>query len=136
MTDTNAELLDRLQKASDRLQFMSESEAPFNTFFWKSGDNSSLNPETILQKTSRPQDTPVEVVDLDTFFGVATTEQEWHGSEEREMVKRFQNLVEILKQHLGDLRVYRVGQRNIDAYIVGKTLTGDYAGLSTKVVET
>jgi hypothetical protein len=136
MTDTNAELLERLQKASDGLQFMSESEAPFNTVLWKSGDNSSLNPETILRNTGHSQDTPIEVVDLDTFFGVATTEQDWYGPEECEMVKRFQNLVEILKQHLVDLRVYRVGHRNIDAYIVGKSLTGDYAGLSTKVVET
>lgn len=136
MTDNNAELLDQLQKASDGLQFISESEAPFNTVFWESGDNPPLNPETILPKTSRPQDTPVEVVDLDSFFGVATTEQEWHNPEEREKVKRFQHLVEILKQHLNDPRVYRVGRRNIDAYIVGKTLTGDYAGLSTKVVET
>ena len=136
MTDQNAELLDQLQTASDGLQFISESEAPFHTFFWESGDNPSLNPETILQKTSRPQDTSVEVLDLDTFFGVATTEQEWHDPEERETVKRFQNLVAILKQHLYDLQVYRVGRRNIDAYIVGKTSTGDYAGLSTKVVET
>jgi hypothetical protein len=136
MTDTNTELLDRLQKASDGLRFMSESEAPLNTFLWKSENKLSLNPETIFQKTGHSQDTPVEVVDLDSFFKVATTEQEWQEPEERETVKRFQNLVETLKQHLGDLRVYRVGRRNIDAYIVGKTTTGDYVGLSTKVVET
>jgi hypothetical protein len=136
MTDTNAELLDRLQKASDGLRFMSESEAPLNTFLWKSEDKPSLNPETILKKTGHSQDTPVEVVNLDSFFEVATTEQEWHDPEECETVKRFQNLVETLKQHLGDLQVYRVGQRNIDVYIVGETTTGDYVGLSTKVVET
>jgi hypothetical protein len=45
----------------------------------------------------------------------------------------------LLKLSFGNLRinkVYRFGRRNIEVYIVGKTPTGDYAGLATKVVET
>jgi hypothetical protein len=42
----------------------------------------------------------------------------------------------MLKNNLCDIKVYRFGRRNIDVYMVGKTPTGDYAGLATKVVET
>jgi hypothetical protein len=52
------------------------------------------------------------------------------------MVQRFQNLVSVLKQNLSQLQVYRVGNTNIDAYIVGVTPGGELAGLSTKLVET
>lgn len=136
MTNTNSEFLEQLKKASEGLLFISESEAALEPFQWEDCGNSLLNTETILRKTGRPKDTVVEVVDLDTFFKASTTEQNWQDSEEKAMVKRFQSLVSLLRTHLNDIKVYRLGKRNIDVYIVGKTLKGDLAGLSTKVVET
>jgi len=74
-------------------------------------------------------------VSVDDFFARATQE-DWHDEEEREMMQRFQNRVSVLKQNLWQLQVYRVGNTNIDAYIVGVTPSGDWTGLSTKLVET
>lgn len=136
MTNTNFSLQEQLQKASEGLQFMSESEAALEPFTWEFKGFSVLNPQTLLQRTKHPNNTPVEIVDFDAFFEVATKEQEWHSAEEREMVKKFQALVNLLKTSLNDLTVYRVGKRAIDVYIVGKASTGDYVGLATKVVET
>ena len=136
MTNTSSELLEQLKKASDGLLFMSESEAPFEPFYWEAVDKGTINPKSLLQKTDRPQNTPVEVVDLDCFFQVATTEQKWHSPEERKTVKKFNDLVNTLKQNLSDIKVYRVGKRNIDVYIAGKISAENYAGVSTKVVET
>jgi hypothetical protein len=73
---------------------------------------------------------------VDEFFARAIQEEDWHDEEERETVKRFQNLVSVLKQNLSHLQVFRVGNINIDAYIVGVTPSGDWTGLSTKLVET
>jgi hypothetical protein len=74
---------------------------------------------------------------VDDFFAIiATQEDNWHDEEERETVKRFQNLVSILKQNLSQLQVFRVGSVEIDVYIVGVTGGGGLAGLSTKLVET
>ncbi len=136
MTNSNSELLDQLQKASLGLLFMSESEAPFKTFLWESKDKEILNTESLLQKTGYPWYTFIKVVELDYFFRKATTQQNWHNPHEKENVARYQSLVEMLKKNLCDMKVYRFGRRNIDVYIVGKTPTGDYAGLATKVVET
>jgi hypothetical protein len=60
----------------------------------------------------------------------------WYEQGEQQTAKKFQNLVETLKSHLTDIKVYRLGTTTIDVYIVGKTPSGDLAGLSTKVVET
>ncbi len=90
----------------------------------------------MLQLTNHPPDAPVELRTVDEFFAIATAEEDWHDQDERETAKRFQNLVSIVKQNLSQLQVYRVGSIDIDAYIVGVTDGGEWAGLSTKVVET
>ena len=41
-----------------------------------------------------------------------------------------------LKQNLGDLKVFKVGEVNVDVYIVGKTGSGKWAGVRTAAVET
>lgn len=44
--------------------------------------------------------------------------------------------MQALKDNLSDISVYRIGQINIDAYIIGQTQDGDLAGVVTKLVET
>lgn len=134
MTKTNEKILDQLRTASDGLLMMSESDYPLEAFLWET--TAPATPEKVIQLTSHPQDTPVEVVDIDSFFSVATTPEDWHGDEEKAIVGRFKKLLEIIKSSLKNPQVYRLGQIEIDAYIVGETPTGDLAGLSTKVVET
>ena len=134
MNDSNPSVLAKLKEASSGLLFMSESEYPFEVFLWE--PKGAITTENILQRTGHSLDTPVEVVDMDSFFEPATTEQDWHGYEERETVKKYQALVETLKHNLSDIKVYRLGTRTIDVYIVGTTPSGAVAGLATKVVET
>lgn len=129
-----SDIVDKLKLASNGLQYMSESDYPFDVFQWVGQE--SLTTETVIKRTGHTPDTQVEVVQLDEFFRNATQEQDWHNDEEKEAVKHYQSLVETLKQSLSDIQVYRLGTIEIDVYIIGKTSTGDYAGLSTKVVET
>jgi hypothetical protein len=131
MTDSIAT---QLQQASTGLIFGSETDAPFEVIHWPTQEE--LTPAKLLQLTNHPPDAPVEIVSADEFFDAANAEENWHDEEERETVQRFQNLVNILKQNLSQLQVYRVGSIEIDAYIVGATPSGDWMGLSTKLVET
>ena len=124
----------QLQQASKGFLFLSETDAPFEVISCQT--QRELTPAKLLQLMNHPPDAPVEVVSVDEFFAHATQEEDWHDEEEREMVQRFQNLVSVLKQNLLQLQVFRVGNTNIDAYIVGVTPSGDWAGLSTKLVET
>ena len=131
MTDSIAT---QLQQASKGLLFLSESDAPFEVIHWPA--QGELTPAKLLQLTHHPPDAPVEIVSLDEFFDTPTAEEDWHDEEERETVQRFENLVSVLKQNLSQLQVYRVGSIEIDVYIIGVTDGGEWAGLSTKLVET
>ncbi|WP_407886494.1 nuclease A inhibitor family protein [Scytonema sp. NUACC26] len=129
-------MINVLKQASEGLLYMSESEYPFEVFLWDDSKQKDITPECVLQKVGLPVDTLVEVVELDSFFEVAIAEQDWHNSEEKITVKKYQHLVQVLKKYLFDLQVMRFGKINIDVYIVGKTSDEYLAGLSTKVVET
>ena len=131
---TSADIVNQLKQASEGLQCMSESDYPFEAFQWEG--QAPLTAETVIKQTDHTSDTPVEVVPLDDFFQNATQEEDWHNEEERTQVKRYQSLVETIKTNLSDIQVYRLGNVEMDTYIVGKTPSGDLAGLSTKVVET
>ena len=124
----------QLQQASEGLLFGSETDAPFELISWS--PQGELTPAKLLQLTNHPPDAPLEMLAVDDFFTRATQEEDWHDQKERETVKRFQNLVSVLKQNLSQLQVYRVGSIDIDVYIVGVTSGGGLAGLSTKLVET
>lgn len=134
MTLTTTEILDQLKQASSGLLYMSESDYPFEVFFWVAV--APMTPEKVLHQTGYPQDTPVEIVEFDRFFRRVTTPQDWHTPEEQETVAQYQALVDTLKANLSNLEVYRVGSIEIDVYIVGQTPTGYSAGLSTRAVET
>ncbi len=89
MSKTNLEIIEQLKKAVDGLLFMSESESAFNIFLWQSPPL-PITPEKICQHTNHPQNTPVQVREVEDFFKVATTAEDWHGLEEKESVAKYQ----------------------------------------------
>ncbi len=126
---------DALRKATRGLLYMSETDEPFHTFTW-------TKPPDFLQATRGPElgkpkpGAKVEQISLDDFFADLTEEQDWHGEEEKKTVERYRTLRQTIENELTDATVYRVGEVNIDIYIVGKTKTGALAGIQTKAVET
>lgn len=132
---SSAEAIGKLQEACSGLQFMSESDYPFEVFTWEGQAEESLTPEKLAQQTGHSADAPVKVIALSDFFRSATEEQDWYGPEEKEIAAKFKNLERTIASLLSDVKVYRVGQIEIDVYITG-TCGNDCVGLSTKVVET
>ncbi|MBD2211276.1 nuclease A inhibitor family protein [Nostoc linckia FACHB-104] len=134
MTNTNSEIIAFLKQASDGLFFISESEYPFLVFLWSG--IAPVTPEKVVQQTDHSPDTPIKVIAVDDFFRVAAKEEDWHSPSEQETVKKFQNLVQVIKANLSNPQVYRLGSKEVDVYILGTTPSSDLAGLSTQVVET
>ena len=132
----DVELVNALEDAIAGLQWISESDYPFTVVYWQPQEPDDLTTEQLLQLTNHPPDAIVETEDLDTFFAVATQAQDWHDPETAASVERYQALVSLLKQHLHELLVYRIGEIELDVYIMGKTAIGAWAGLATKAVET
>ena len=76
-----------------------------------------------------------KTIDLENFFSKATQSQSWYAEEENKQVEQYRALVQWLKTNLTDLRVYKIGDVNIDIYVTGR-LDGRSIVLRTKAVET
>lgn len=136
MAHNSSDLTTQLKAACDKLLWVSESEYPFEVFFWQEQTIEDLTDEKLLKLTHHSIDTIVNTVDLDSFFEFVTQPQDWYDDKEIETMKKYQQLVATLKQYLSDLKVYQVGQIELDIYVVGQTPDKNLAGLATKAIET
>jgi hypothetical protein len=135
MKKQDASLSSRLKGLTGGLTFQSESDYAVEPFEEKAaGGAQSSARDLVLAKGGDPAD--VRELDFDAFFANATREQDWQDEEARARVRKFQALVKFLKERLSEIKVYRVGGVEADIYVVGKTESGDFAGVKTKVVET
>ncbi len=105
------ELINQLQQASFGLLWQSESDYPFETVYWE--NVTDINAK-LLQVIDCTPKTKIETRELDSFFKRATEEQEWYDDEEMKECKRYRELVKLLKTHLTDIKVYRVGEVEVN----------------------
>ena len=131
---SDGELIEELKRLTAGLLFMSESDYPFEIIH-KEG-SIEISPQFLRELSEQPGDSSVEVNSIDDFFRVAVSEPDWKGEQELALAKRYQALLRLLKENLGDVKVYRVGRINIAVYIIGRSMAGNWLGISTRVVET
>lgn len=131
---SDEQVLQELEQATAGLLFMSESDYPFQLIHWKG--ITEVTPQYLRGRTGHAADALVEVRSLDDFFQVAASEPEWKGPAEIETARRYQALVRLLKENLNDVKVYRVGEISIQVYVIGRSSTGNWMGISTQIVET
>lgn len=127
-------LLDELTAATDGLEFMSETDAPIEPVLWDV--KLPLDHAKLLERLDLPPETPVQVLDLTTFFRSATTIRDWFGPDETAQAQRFVALVTLLNERLHEPQVYKIGSINFPVYVLGQTADGKLAGVHTRVVET
>ena len=131
---SDEQIMSELEQATEGLLFMSESDRPFELVRWEGTDE--ISSSHLRQLTGEAEDAPVTVQSLEDFFRTAASEEDWHNAEQRADAKKYQALERLLKENLNDIKVYRVGETSIPIYIVGKSASGSWLGLSTRVVET
>jgi len=117
--------LDVLQKAVKGLTFTSETDAPLEAFVWD--EERSLTKKKILDLAGVEQNTAIETETLEDFFYAVPPGDK----------AKFDELAKTLQEQLSSIKVYKIGdEAEKQAYIVGKTAGGQWAGLKTTVVET
>jgi hypothetical protein len=131
---TDQELTNQFQNAIANLLWISEADYSWEVKLWE--NVGELSPEKVLELTGHNLETPIETVNLEQFFQHITQSQSWHNEQEKEDVRRYQALVQLIKDNLTNTLVYRVGSVEIDLYVIGQTQSNNYLILSTKSVET
>jgi Nuclease A inhibitor-like protein len=129
-------LMRQLKEATKGLFYPSETDAVLEPFTWQNVKDATFSIDKLLLATRHKLDTPVDGLELADFFAPVNHIEEWMDDSEKVIAERFQDLQETLENLLSDISVYRVGEVNVDVYVVGRTDDGYYAGVSTKLVET
>ena len=124
MAKANAIVKD-LAAATKGLLFPSESDAPLEAFAWP-GAAGPPTESAVRANSGAAADAPVAQLTL-------TELTKSIPSESRD---DYAPLFALLKNKLKGVTVFKVGEVNIDVYIVGRTADGQYAGVKTQVVET
>lgn len=130
---TDEQILSELKEASAGLLFMSESEYPFEVV---RVDKAEEPADTLRRMSGAAADVPVLTESVEDFFRVAVSEDEWRSPAERAEAKRYQALIALLKENLEQVMAYRVGSIKIQVFLIGRSASGSWLGLSTRVVET
>jgi Nuclease A inhibitor-like protein len=130
---TTAEIIDRLKQATTDLLWSSESDYPFEIVSWEPGIE--LTP-TDLFSNIYDTDLAIESISLTDLFEPVLTIEDWYEDAELALVDRYTNLLDSINTNLSEVQVFRVGEVEIDIYIIGKTPSGEIIGLKTRSVET
>ena len=133
---SDEEILAEIGRAAEGLLYMSETDAPLEPVRVEVEGGGEPGERQLRELAGKPADAPVEVFDTKRFFRAAVSEDEWKGESELADARRFQNLVRVLTGELSGVRVYRVGEVQIRAYVLGKSPSGSWLGVSTLLVET
>ena len=131
--EDNEKLMEYLTEKSKGLYWMSESDYPFTAFKW---DVAELDNESVLELTSHSESTAISTITLEEMMSNAVTINDPNNQTEVETATKYMELVSFIKDKLSDVIVYRVGEVEVDVYIVGRNGINGYVGLSTVSVET
>ena len=118
------------------LRYPSESDEPITTLETYLSMAGPLTVSHIKDWLMLPPATDVEEQTEADFWAPVCTTDDWFGEEERATAAQFQQLKTTLEAMLTNRQVFRVGQTEMDLYLLGTPQTGPRMGLKTKVVET
>lgn len=129
-------LLESIARACDGLAVTSETDAPVVAVDFRAPSGTALTLEEVLRLVGRDGATRAEEQSLREFFEPLGRRREWHDGRDAEMAQRFRRLERVLQRRLTDTRVFRIGDRTIDVWVLGRARDGRLVGVQTSVVET
>ncbi len=126
-----------IQKFSEGLNIMSETDSDLTPFVWNFPTEQAFEKDNILKFLEKPLDEKFQLVEFDKFFAFYIKIKKDDDEETIEMAENFKKFKHKLTELLTDIKIFKVGEIEIDLYIVGKNVfKNEYAGLQAFVVET
>jgi len=128
------DLAKQIKIAVRGLYYMSETDAQILPFIGQQAK--AVSKEEILSQIKKAADSTIEEKDFAGFFARLTEIQDWFGDEEKEIAQKFVRLKELLERNLRDLKAFKIGEIQLDVYVVGLDAEDNLLGIETKAVET
>lgn len=118
MTAGDIQILEQLKRATAGLLFMSESDYGFEVIHW--GGVKNLTDEYLCKVSGGIEPCRVEEMKVEDFL----------------QLEIYRDVIRVLSDNLTDVKAYRVGERNMPVYMVGRSKAGTWLGVSTRIVWT
>lgn len=118
------------------LLYPSESDEPLETVTCYLKQSEPLTVSQIKDWLMLPPEMYVEEVPEADFWEPVVSEQDWYGDDEKARTAKFQELQKLVEADLSVRQVFRVGDSEIDVYLLGLQADEGRAGLKTKIVQT
>ncbi|MEJ8756699.1 nuclease A inhibitor family protein [Pontibacter sp. H259] len=131
-----AELQNELQPLYDGLMMRSETDSPFEFYYFENPQDLPLNTDTVAKLAGKSSGAEITTEDLPYFFRNMVRLYPEDGEERRQEADRYNRLQQRLQELLQNVQVFKADEISITAYILGQLPNGDIAGLRTIVVET
>ena len=133
MTPDTTSILQTIHDAAQGLLFPSESDFPIDTVSYGDEEPTAA---VLLERRGLAADCPVEETQLASMFEGLTEVAEDSSDRERNSAERFCALKDVLEKNLENIRVYRLGEVDIEVFALGRHASGTWLGVRTNVVET
>jgi hypothetical protein len=134
MTESlGAALRARLEGAAEGLTYTSESDRPFEFFFFPGAGDAPPGAEAFGRLAGAAG---AEERSLDDFFMRHIETSDPYDTEAQRIRPRYEALRETLRTALRGTTVYRTGRIEVQCWVVGGDGLGNLAGLRTVAVET
>lgn len=135
-TDDSGSFPDLINPLLTGLFYPSESDEPVELTTCYLNQTEPLTVSQIKDWLMLPPSAGVEETPEADFWEPVVTEQDWYGDDEKARTAQFGQLKKALETELTGRQVFRVGETEIDVYLLGRPKNGDRAGIKTKIVQT
>jgi hypothetical protein len=131
---SSASLKNELSGKVKDLYFPSESDHPIEAVSYpSSGDPLKTIAEADSSKPAVPVQQGMKFADFYEKYAVA---KDWQSAGSKEFAAKFGAALDVMKEHLDDLQIFRQGEVEVDLFILGRDKESNWTGLKTTVVET
>lgn len=130
----STQIVAALKAATKGLSFPSESDEPIDVVEWPA--SGKLDEATIVKLGEEDPRVKVKRITIDELFGNLIASDPDDSVEDRKQATNFMHVVDVLKANLTDINVFRVGQVELNYYVVGTTKAGTWAGIVAPATET
>ena len=134
MSSDDERIIEEIGRAARGLFRMSESDYAVEPF--RLGAGHGPDEANLRRAAGAAEDALVTTAAPETFFRPAAFVESSGGAFGPAAAPRVEELSRALLGNLSGVKVYRVGEVNVAVYVLGRSASGRWLGVSTRVVET
>ncbi len=130
----NGHFLKELNKTIKDLIYISETDSDIFPFIGEKIE--LLDVESFINQIGINTDKNIEEIKFYEFFVNLIVIEDWFEDEEKETAEKFLKLKNLLEENLKDLKGFKVGEIELEIYVVGLDKENNLLGIKTEAVET